>query len=636
MKKIRYDISLWGESDIYLFRDGTHTSLYEVLGSKKVYQNGVYGVYFAVWAPNAKSVSVVGDFNSYMAGLHPLKLRSDGTGVWEGFIESLPEGLTYKYHITSYDDSVKIKSDPFAYYNEKAPKTASIIYDIDGFVWSDEEWMQNRYSKHSHNQPINIYQVHLGSWKREIEDNNRPLTYREIAEDLAKYLVEMNYTHVELMPITEYSYDGSWGYQPTGYFAPTSRYGTPHEFMLFVDTMHSYGIGVIIDWVASHFAIEGHGLYQFDGMPLYEKPSPNYSERGKALFDYSKNEVRAFLISSAMFWFKKYHIDGIRLDDISTMLYMDYDKNNPILPDRFSGKENVDAIRFLRDLNQSLHIENRGILTIAQESTNFPIVSHPTYMGGLGFGYKWNMRWIKDILKYFKHQPNDRSKYHHYLTFGFVYMFSESYILPLSYEEVVPMSGSLIEKMPGDEAQKFANLRSLFAFVMAHPGKKLLFMGGEFGQLSEWDYQNSLEWELLEEKSHKQLKEMVSKLNSLYLNEEALYRYDCQTQGFEWIDELDYQHSVISFIRKGDSEDEDIIVICRFSDKDNYSYRVGVPKDSTYIEIFNSQDSKFGGILDNEDNQIYQSENIECHNKEASIVVDLAPLSVVYLKRVKK
>ena len=640
MKKSRYDISPWGETDTYLFKEGTHERLYEILGSKKIVRDGVYGVYFAVWAPNAKSVSVVGDFNSYIPGLHPLKLRDDGTGVWEGFIESLSEGLTYKYHITAYDDSVRLKSDPLAFYSEKPPKSASIIYDIDDFVWSDDEWMERRYERQTHRDPINIYEVHLGSWRRKVEDNNRFLSYRELAEELAEYLVEMNYTHVEIMPITEYPFDGSWGYQVTGYFAPTARYGTPHEFMLFVDTMHRYGIGVIMDWVPSHFVTDGHGLYQFDGTALYEHEDPRkgfHPEWGSAIFNYGRNEVRAFLVSSAMFWFKKYHIDGIRVDAVASMLYLDYArKEGEWIPNKFGGNENIEAISFLRQLNEAVYRENRGILMMAEESTAFPMVSRPTYIGGLGFGYKWNMGWMHDTLKYFKNDPIYRQHYHHHLTFSFVYMFNENYILPLSHDEVVHMKGSLINKMPGDDEKKFANLRSLFAYMIAHPGKKLLFMGGEFGQWSEWDYKSSLDWHLLEEESHKRLQDMVSKLNALYRDEKALYRYDCEPQGFEWIDELDYQSNIISFIRKSDDREDDIIIICHFADIERRGYRVGVPHKCDYIEIFNTQDSRYGGILDRSEEVIYSAESVECHGREASIEIDLAPLSVVYLKRVVK
>ena len=636
MKKTRYDISLWGETDTYLFKEGTHERLYEILGSKRVYRDDIDGVYFALWAPNAKSVSVVGDFNSYTAGLHPLKLRDDGTGVWEGFIESLSEGLTYKYHITGFDDSVRLKSDPYAFYNEKAPKSASIIYDIDTFVWNDEKWMQERHTKQTHKNAINIYEVHLGSWKRKVEEDNRALTYRELAQELAEYLLEMNYTHIEIMPITEYPFDGSWGYQVTGYFAPTARYGTPHEFMIFVDTMHNYGIGVIMDWVPSHFVTDGHGLYQFDGTALYEHQDPRkgfHPEWSSAIFNYGRNEVRAFLVSSAMFWFQKYHIDGIRVDGVASMLYLDYArKDGEWIANEFGGNENLEAITFLRQLNEAVYRENRGILMIAEESTAFPMVSRPTYLGGLGFGYKWNMGWMHDSLKYFQKDPIHRQHYHHHLTFSFVYMFNENYVLPLSHDEVVHLKGSLLSKMPGDDEKKFANLRALFAFMIAHPGKKLLFMGGEFGQWSEWDYKNSLDWHLLEDQRHQKLKSMVSYINALYKNEKSLYLYDCEPRGFEWIDELDYQSNVISFIRKSDNRDDDILVICHFADTTRRSYRIGVPENGAYKEIFNSQDKDFGGIVKKRD-RIYQSEDIEVHGRANSIKLTLPPLSVIYLKK---
>jgi len=636
MKKIRYDISLWGEMDSYLFKEGTHERLYRILGSKKVYRDDIKGVYFAVWAPNAKSVSVVGDFNSYIAGMHPLKLRGDGSGVWEGFIEDIGEGLTYKYHITAYDDSVRLKSDPYAFYAEKAPKSASIIYDIEGFEWSDSEWMERRYEFNTHKDPINIYEVHLGSWKRKADDT--PLSYRESAEELAKYLKEMNYTHIEIMPITEYPFDGSWGYQATGYFAPTSRYGTPHEFMIFIDTMHSHGIGVIMDWVPSHFVTDGHGLYQFDGTALYEHEDPRkgfHPQWSSAIFNYGRNEVRAFLISSAMFWFDKYHIDGIRVDAVASMLYLDYAREDgEWIPNIYGGNENLEAISFLKQLNQSVYRENRGILMIAEESTAFPMVSRPTYLGGLGFGYKWNMGWMHDVLKYFKYDPIYREHHHHHLTFSFVYSYAENYILPLSHDEVVHMKGSLINKMPGDDNQKFANLRALLAFMIAHPGKKLLFMGGEFAQYKEWDYKGSLEWYLLKDEKHRNLQKMVSDLNALYRDEVALHRYDCESKGFEWIDETDYRSNVISFIRKADKEEDSIIIVCHFADIVRENYRIGVPSEGVYREIFNSQSPKYSGwdIVNSGD---LESEKIECHGRANSITLTLPPLGVVYLKRIK-
>jgi len=636
---IRYDISLWGEMDTYLFKEGTHSRVYEILGSHIVERDNIYGVYFAVWAPNAKDVSVIGDFNNYKPGIHPLQLRQDGSGVWEGFIENLGDGHDYKYHITSANGDKFDKIDPVAFYFESPPEIVSKIYDIECYEWRDKKWMQRRHEINSHNKPINIYEVHLGSWKRRIDEegNSYPLRYKELAQELAYYLKRMNYTHIEIMPITEYPFDGSWGYQTIGYFAPTSRYGTPCDFMEFVDIMHQHGIGVIMDWVPSHFAIDGYGLIKYDGTALYEHEDPRqglHPEWGSAIFNYGRNEVRAFLISSAMYWFKKYHIDGLRVDAVASMLYLDYArKQGEWIANKFGSNENLEAIAFLRQLNETVYRENKGIIMTAEESTAFPMVSRPTYLGGLGFGYKWNMGWMNDTLEYFKLDPIYRQHHHHRLTFSFVYMHSENYILPLSHDEVVHMKGSLINKMPGDLEKKFANLRSLFAYMIAHPGKKLLFMGGEFAQFKEWNYEESLEWYLLEDSKHLGMKRLVKELNRLYKEEEALHSYDCEEWGFEWIDELDYQSNIISFIRKGVKDD--ILVICHFADIKRENYRVGVHKVGEYKEIFNSQAPEFGGwAVDREKDLVYVSEYIPVQGRENSIAIDLEPLSVTLLKRV--
>ena len=635
MREVRYDISLWGETDSYLFKEGRHERLYEIMGSHPMQVDGVSGVYFAVWAPNAAAVSVVGDFNAYEDGVHPLKPREDGSGVWEGFIGNVAEGSTYKYHIVSPDLSVRYKSDPYAFYAERAPKSASRIFGLDGYRWSDEEWMKNRHLHSTHKDPINIYEVHLGSWKRGAEEGG-VANYRELARELAEYLVEMNYTHIEIMPVTEYPFDGSWGYQATGYFAPTSRYGTPHEFMSFVDIMHAHGIGVIMDWVPSHFVTDGHGLYQFDGTALYEHEDPRqgfHPEWGSAIFNYGRNEVRAFLVSSAMFWLDRYHIDGIRVDAVASMLYLDYArKEGEWIPNRYGGNENIEAIEFLKQLNESVYRENRGIMMMAEESTAFPMVSRPTYIGGLGFGYKWNMGWMHDTLKYFKNDPVYRQHHHHHLTFSFVYMYDENYLLPLSHDEVVHMKGSLLNKMPGDENQKLANLRALLAYMIAHPGKKLLFMGGEIGQWSEWDYKGSLDWYILENPGHKGLQEMVKEVNRLYRTQPALHRYDCEAKGFEWIDELDYMSNVISFVRKADAREDDIVVICHFADTVRENYRIGVPHEGEYVEIFNSQSERFAGWNICNDSPI-PSQRVEAHGRENSISLTLPPLGVIFLKR---
>ncbi|WP_457607923.1 1,4-alpha-glucan branching protein GlgB [Nitratifractor sp.] len=638
MNRIRYDISPWGETDTYLFKEGTHTHIYEILGSHLMERDGVRGVYFAVWAPHAQSVSVVGDFNAYTPGIHPLKMRIDGTGVWEGFIPDLGEGPTYKYHITGFDGTGAFeKIDPVGFHFETPPKTATRIRNIDGYDWGDAEWMERRHEVNAHDRPINVYEMHLGSWRRKGEAGEEPLSYVEAARELADYLVEMNYTHVEIMPVTEYPFEGSWGYQVTGYFAPTSRYGTPQEFMAFVDILHQNGIGVIVDWVPSHFVTDGHGLIKFDGTALYEHEDPRqgfHPEWGSAIFNYGRNEVRAFLVSSAMFWFQKYHIDGIRVDAVASMLYLDYArKEGEWIPNKFGGNENLDAIAFLRQLNESVYRENKGILMMAEESTAFPMVSRPVYLGGLEFGYKWNMGWMHDTLKYFKLDPIHRQHHHHQLTFSFIYMYQENYILPLSHDEVVHMKGSLIEKMPGDEEQKFANLRSLFAYMTAHPGKKLLFMGGEFAQWSEWNYQKSLDWHLLENPKHRGVRDLVRDLNALYRDEPALHRYDCEAKGFEWIDELDYQSNLISFLRKSDDRKEDLLVVCHLADTLRENYRIGVPFPGSYRVIFNSQASRYGGWDDLPTDSVIESEEIPQHGREHSLALRLPPLCVLFLKQ---
>jgi 1,4-alpha-glucan branching enzyme len=636
MQKIHYDISPWGETDSYLFKEGTHTRLYEILGSRRMVREGTEGIYFAVWAPHAESVSVIGDFNGYRPGAHPLKLRIDGSGVWEGFIENLGEGLTYKYYITSsLDGNGFEKIDPFGFHFETPPKTATKIWSLDGYEWRDEAWMERRHEVHAHTAPMNIYEVHLGSWQT--HPDGTLLSYREAAERLAKYLVEMNYTHVELMPVTEFPFDGSWGYQVTGYFAPTSRYGTPQDFMAFVDTMHAHGIGVIVDWVPSHFVTDGHGLIRFDGTALYEHEDPRqgfHPEWGSAIFNYGRNEVRAFLVSSAMFWFDKFHIDGIRVDAVASMLYLDYAREEgEWIPNRHGGNENLEAIAFLRQLNESVYRENRGVVMIAEESTAFPMVSRPVYLGGLGFGYKWNMGWMHDSLNYFKLDPIHRQHHHHQLTFSFFYMYHENYVLPLSHDEVVHMKGSLLNKMPGDERQKFAHLRTLFGYMTAHPGKKLLFMGGEIAQWKEWNYKEGLEWYLLEKPLHKGIQRLVARLNALYRDEPALHRFDCETRGFEWIDDQDYQSNVLAFLRKGEEDEEPIVVVCHFADTVRPGYRIGLPAPGEYREILNTQDPAFEGWGPLNEGTLV-SEAVEQHGREHSLTLTLPPLSVLFLKRV--
>ncbi len=632
---ISYDFSLFSDFDIYLFKEGKHTKLYEKLGSHLIKEKE--GVYFAVWAPNAEYVSVRGDFNNYDTSSHPLKLREDGSGIWEGFIKNIKPGITYKYHIKSkYHGIVHDKSDPYGFFWEVPPKSATRVWDIEGYEWRDKEWMKIRKNKNSLHSPINVYEVHLGSWRRKVEEGNRYLTYRELADELVEYLKDMNYTHVELLPITEYPFEGSWGYQVIGYFAPTSRFGTPQDFMYFVDKMHQNGIGVIMDWVPSHFAVDMHGLINFDGTALYEHQDPRqgyHPEWGSIIFNYGRNEVKAFLISSAMFWLEKYHIDGLRVDAVASMLYLNYArKDGEWIPNKYGGNENLEAVEFLKELNETIYTSNEGIISIAEESTAWPMVTKPPYMGGLGFGLKWNMGWMHDSLDYFKKDPIYRQYHHDRLTFTIWYAFDENFILPLSHDEVVHMKGSLINKMPGLYDDKFANLRALFSYMTAHPGKKLLFMGGEFAQFAEWNYKESLDWHLLDFPMHKGIQNLVRDLNRLYKEEKALHIYDVDRRGFEWIDYTDYQNNIISFIRK--SDDEKIVIVCNFSAVERIDYRIGVDEEGFYKEIFNSDSSLYGGRnIGNLGGK--QSEKIPMHGRNFSLSLTLPLLSVLYLKKEK-
>ncbi len=638
---IRYDVTRMSEFDIYLFNQGNHTKLYEKMGSHMMEaEDGTPGVYFAVWAPNAERVAVRGDFNDYDTDAHPLRLRDDDSGIWEGFIEGVERGLTYKYHIVSkHHGIVHDKSDPFAIYSEKPSNSASRIWNIEGFDWDDGEWMQERYRHNAHDAPVSVYEVHLGSWRRKVEEENRYLTYLELAEELVDYVKEMGYTHVEFMPLTEYPYYGSWGYQVVGYFAATARFGTPQDLMYLIDTLHRNGIGVIMDWVPSHFAIDMHGLINFDGTALYEHADPRqgfHPEWGSVIFNYGRNEVRSFLISSAMFWLEKYHVDGIRVDAVASMLYLNYArKEGEWIPNEYGGNENLEAVTFLRQLNESVYGEHPDIMMIAEESTAWPMVTRPTSVGGLGFGFKWNMGWMHDTLKYMSRDPIYRQHHHHQLTFSMWYAFDENFMLPLSHDEVVHMKGSLINKMPGDNNQKYANLRSLFAYMMAHPGKKLLFMGGEFAQFAEWDFKASLDWHLLEQPAHAGLQRMLQDLNGIYRRERALHQYDEKREGFEWIDDGDYQHNCIAFLRKSDDEAETVVVLCNLADETRQQYRIGVPYGGHYAELFNSQSEYYAGWNIGNAGAV-EAEEIPMHGRPYSISLTLPPLGVLYLKRVEK
>ena len=632
-----YEVSRLSEMDIYLFNQGTHTKLYNKLGSHAMIHQGMAGVYFAVWAPNAAYVSVRGDFNDYSTESHPLKLREDESGIWEGFIGGVEQGLTYKYHIVSkFHNIVHDKSDPFGLYAEEPPKSASRVWNIDDYGWNDTTWMESRYKHNAHDAPISVYEVHLGSWRRHVEEANRYLTYRELAVELVEYLKEMNYTHVEFMPLTEYPFFGSWGYQVVGYFAATARFGTPQDLMYLIDTLHQNGIGVIMDWVPSHFAVDMHGLINFDGTALYEHDDPRqgfHPEWGSIIFNYGRNEVQSFLISSAMFWVDKYHIDGIRVDAVASMLYLNYArKEGEWIPNQYGGNENLEAIEFLKKLNTSLYGAFPDIVMIAEESTAYPMVTRPVDVGGLGFGFKWSMGWMHDSLKYMSYDPLYRQHHHHQLTFSMWYGFDENFMLPLSHDEVVHMKGSLINKMPGDTNQKFANLRSLLAYMIAHPGKKLLFMGGEIAQYAEWNFERSLDWHLLDFPLHAGLNKMVSELNRIYRSERALHLYDEKREGFEWIDDRDAGHNCLAFVRKSDTSSESIYVVCNFADATRENYKMGVLESGEYMEIFNSQSLQFEGWNILNPNPLLTSSE-EIHARPFSLTLTLPPLGVVFLKR---
>nr|WP_294783748.1 1,4-alpha-glucan branching protein GlgB [uncultured Flavobacterium sp.] len=589
--------SLFTDFDINLFKAGKHFKLYEKLGAHLIEVDGVKGVYFAVWAPTAHSVSVVGDFNYWNQGEHQLNVRWDSSGIWEGFIPDISKGTLYKYKIQSNVNGLTTeKADPFALYCEKPPHTASVVWDLD-YKWKDENWMQHRKEKNALDKPYSVYEVHLGSWKR--AEHNRFLSYLELADDLVKYVKETGFTHVEFMPIMEYPYDPSWGYQLTGYFAPTSRFGKPQDFMVLVDKLHQEGIGVILDWVPSHFPDDAHGLGFFDGSNLYEHPDrrKGYHPDWKSLvFNYGRNEVRAFLISNAVFWLQNYHVDGLRVDAVASMLYLDYSrKDGEWETNIYGGNENLDSISFLKEFNEVIYSNFDGVQTIAEESTSFPMVSRPTSFGGLGFGMKWMMGWMHDTLKYFQKETVYRKYHQNDLTFSMTYAFTENFMLPFSHDEVVYGKQSLIYKMPGDEWQKFANLRLLYGYMFTHPGTKLLFMGAEFGQTKEWNFEQSLDWHLLQYDFHSGIKRLITDLNQLYKSNPALYEKQFTDDGFEWINYSDHQNAVLSYIRKGNKAEENLIVICNFTQVVRENYRIGIPKKGKLKEIFNSDASIYGG-----------------------------------------
>jgi len=586
------------EFDLYLFAEGTHSRAYEKLGAHLSEKKGRRGVQFAVWAPNAERVSIIGDFNHWNSSTDIM--RPSSAGVWESFIPDIGPGAAYKYHVVSRDRRYVVdKADPYGFAAEIRPRTASRVWDLQDYSWLDSSWMANRAKNNSLNSPISIYEVHLGSWRRVPDEGNRWLTYREMAPLLADYVHDAGFTHVELLPVMEHPFDGSWGYQIIGYFAPTSRFGTPSDFMYLIDYLHQRGIGVILDWVPAHFPKDEAGLGYFDGSHLYEHADPKQGEQpdwNTFVFNYGRNEVQNFLISNALFWFDKYHVDGLRVDAVASMLYLDYGKREgEWIPNRFGGKENLEAIHFLRAVNERVYETFPDVMMIAEESTAWPQVSRPIYLGGLGFGFKWNMGWMHDMLDYMSQDPILRSYHHNQITFSLIYAFTENFVLPFSHDEVVYGKGSMLRKMPGDEWQRFANLRLLYGYMFGHPGKKLLFMGDEFGQWSEWDHEASLEWELLKNPLHAGLLRWVRDLNTLYRGQSSLHEFDFNAAGFEWVDCKDSQRSVISFLRRGTSADDQILFVCNFTPVVRENYRVGVPLEGAWREALNSDAPLYGG-----------------------------------------
>ncbi|HSB16717.1 MAG TPA: 1,4-alpha-glucan branching protein GlgB [Bryobacteraceae bacterium] len=618
--------------DLHLHAEGTLHEAFHTLGAHLVQCDGVTGVRFAVWAPNAEVVSVVGDFNEWDTRRHPMRLREGG--VWEIFIPEIGVGRAYKYFVRSrVHGHRQMKADPYAFQFETPPKSASIVSNLDSYDWGDSAWMDARAQRDLLKAPVSIYEVHLESWLR--GPHNKILSYRELADKLVAYVKQLGYTHIELLPIMEHPFAGSWGYQVIGFFAPTSRFGPPEDFMYFVDRCHQAGIGVIVDWVPAHFPKDAHGLAWFDGTALYEHADPRKGEQrdwGTLIFNYGRNEVRGFLISSALFWLKRYHIDGLRVDAVASMLYLDYSrKPGEWVPNQFGGNENLEAIDFLRKFNELTH-QVPGAITVAEESTAFSGVSRPVYLGGLGFTMKWNMGWMHDMLKYFSTDPVYRRHHHQNITFSMLYAFTENFVLPVSHDEVVHTKRSLLSKMPGDEWQRFANTRAFLSYMYAHPGKKLLFMGSEIGQYEEWNHDASIRWELLEFDYHRKLQALVRELNRIYRSEPALYEVDFQWNGFEWIDLSDVDNSIISFLRRAADPEDLLLFTCNFTPVPREGYRLGVPAAGYYREVFNSDSELFGGSNMGNAGGV-NARPIPCHGRQDSIQITLPPLAVVAFKR---
>ncbi|HMD43580.1 MAG TPA: 1,4-alpha-glucan branching protein GlgB [Candidatus Acidoferrum sp.] len=623
------------EFDLYLMGEGRHYDTYEKLGAHLKTVDGVCGVHFAIWAPSAKRVSVVGDFNRWDGRVHPMRARGS-SGIWELFIPEVGESTIYKYEIVGPQGGVlPLKADPYGFSAELRPNTGSVVARLDKHAWNDADWMAQRAQKNWLEQPITVYEVHLASWRRVPGDHDRWLTYRELGDQLVPYVKELGYTHIELLPIMEHPYDGSWGYQTLGYFAATSRFGTPADFMEFVDRCHQAGLGVFLDWTPAHFPRDSHGLSMFDGTHLYEHSDPrqgSHPDWGTLVYNYGRNEVQNYLISNALFWLDKYHIDGLRVDAVASMLYLDYSrKRNEWVPNRFGGRENLEAIDFIKRLNEVAHIRFPGVLTIAEESTSWPSVSRPTYLGGLGFSLKWNMGWMNDTLRYFSKDSIFRKYEHNKLTFSLLYTFTENFMLPFSHDEVVHGKSSLLHKMPGDMWQQFANLRLLYAYQYAHPGKKLLFMGQEFAQRDEWNEARSLDWHLLKYDSHRGIKNLIVDLNKLVAKEPALHQIDFEWQGFEWIDANDSDNSVYSFIRRGKNPDEIVLVILNATPVVRYGYHIGVPRSGQYEEVLNSDSATYGGSNVGNLGGMKASDH-PWQGRRHSLSLTLPPLAAIFLK----
>lgn len=625
----------FSDFDVYLWKQGSYYRSWEKMGAHPCRMDGRDGTHFAVWAPNAEKVAVVGDFNGWNESANLLEPFGD-TGIWRGFIPEIGVGTLYKYAITSRVNGYKVqKADPYAFYAEKRPGTASVVWDLSGYAWQDKEWMQSRKKRNTRTSPMAIYEVHLGSWMRSAEEGNRWLTYRELAPRLAAYAQQMGFTHVELLPVTEHPFDGSWGYQTTGYFAPTSRFGTPQDFMFFVDTLHQHGLGVIVDWVPAHFPTDEHGLGYFDGTHLYEHADPRqgfHTDWKSFIYNYGRHEVVNFLLSSALFWLEIYHVDGLRVDAVASMLYLDYSRRDgEWIPNQYGGNENLEAIALLRRFNEIVYREHPDAMTIAEESTAWPMVSRPTYLGGLGFGFKWNMGWMHDTLLYISKDPVHRKYHHNLLTFSLLYAFSENFILPFSHDEVVHGKASMLAKMPGDLWQKFANLRLLYGYMYGHPGKKLLFMGSEFGQWNEWNHDGQLDWALLEHDTHRGLQQWVRDLNRFLCMEPALYELDNEPQGFEWIDCNDSDQSTLVFLRRGKKEEDVVVCALNFTPVPRFPYRIGVPFGGFWKEVLNSDASVYGGSGQGNLGGVL-AEAVPHHGRPYSLAINLPPLAAVFFQ----